>query len=308
MNKEGAVLTMSVIVKIIILIAGTALVLVAIRGFWLELGEKDTEIICEQSVNIKSRSAINIGSLEEVKFTPLLCQTQDKELKGDKEEVMKELAKLTARCWKMFAQGRTEAIFQNVPGIVGNNQGFVCYTALLRDIADADYITGREFVEFLGEKEHPNYAGSYLDYIQKSGGPGRLLMLLRADKDNRPLFREGIGYEIAYIEKNVEGKNNWLAPVLAGGGLATAGVGVAMLAVGGPVTIVAGVGVIGAGAIASTVGTKEVLEREGVLEKDQLDNIFRETDVSTIVIADVSDINTSIRLHNDVFIGDLGGS
>lgn len=323
-SKSGVIIT-TTLVKITILMLSFMLIGGSIARFASKAGEKDTEAICRVSVDARVASITNAKLLglevEGVKSTPLLCRTIDKKLSGKKEKVMDDLAEMISNCWWMFRQGETADLFKSIPGVSGNNKGMVCYTALIKDIEEADYITGLEFLTYLSKKSHPDMGPEeyYTDYIQYSGGPGRILLLLNQRKGEQSatttenwhsqlnegksvggVFQENNAYEIIFIEKRGE-ENDWISTALLRGGSAAA-VGGGLLVWAGVATGWVGLIVYGVGALA--LGTYSAVQG-GVIE---FENLFSQKDVGTLLVADISDKNLQRQLHRKVIIDDAAGN
>ncbi len=312
------------LVKITVLLISFMLIGGSIARFASKAGEKDTEAICRTSIDARVASITNAKLLgievEGVKSVPMLCTTIDKKLSGEKEEIMDDMAEMISRCWWMFRLGKTADLFKSIPGVEGGNKGKICYTALIKDIKDADYITGQEFFQYLSKKPHPDMGPeeTYTDYVQYAGGPGRILLLLnqkkgeatvKKDADLLSLLNDGISeggvfqennaYEIAFIEKRGN-ENDWISSSLVGGGSAAA--------IGGGLAIWAGVATGGIGLIVYGVGALAIgaysLAEGAVIE---LEDLFAQEDVSTIIVVDVSDKQLQRKLHKNVLLDDSAG-
>ncbi len=304
-SKKG-VLTMIVLVKIIVVLVSFMLIAGTLARFASKLEPRKAELVCRQSVDTRVASTTNIelygGNVKDIKYSPFLCKTIDREISGTKDEVMDQMAEMVTRCWWMFRKGQTANLFQTLAGTGGDNKGMVCYTALIEEIeGDEKEFTGNEFLYYLRDKKHPELKkseGSYLDYIQySSGGNGRLNLLL-TDSGNKGIgtFKEGYGYEIAFIEKSAE-KNEWISSFLLGAGGLTATVGATVLVVAtGGTALLVGSALVGGGLVAATEGTSI-----------KIDEFFKEVDVSTIMIVDMSNQKLREELHRNVFIKDIAG-
>ena len=159
----------------------------------------------------------------------------------------------------------------------------------------------------------------YTDYIQYSGGPGRILLLLNQRKGEQSatttenwhsqlnegksvggVFQENNAYEIIFIEKRGE-ENDWISTALLRGGSAAA-VGGGLLVWAGVATGWVGLIVYGVGALA--LGTYSAVQG-GVIE---FENLFSQKDVGTLLVADISDKNLQRQLHRKVIIDDAAGN
>ncbi|MFH1682957.1 MAG: hypothetical protein ABIA37_04120 [Candidatus Woesearchaeota archaeon] len=288
MAKKG--MSAEFIVGAIITLAAFVLITLAIRGFIDKAESKEVEIICHDSVALRSAASISLGGLENAKLAPLLCKTQDRKISGTEEEVQKQMAEMIARCWWMFNAGMTEDLLTTLPGLGGNNQGFVCYTALVE--GSKEFSAGNkiiDFNDFLRKEKYAQTNITYLNYVQyAAGGPGRIVMLLE-----NGIIQPNHAYEIAFIEKNSD-KNSWIGTAITGAGAAAAITGVIIFSV--------GTGGLGAAAlaVAGVAGT-------AVGTEIQFDQMFKETDVSTVMVIDMSNQDLRNELHKNVFSGDISG-
>lgn len=319
MRMKGQ-MVMGTLVKIVLALAGLVLIGSLITSFYFKLGDKPIEAVCRESVDFRSMTATSIKFhkatlAEDVKISPLVCQTIDKKLSGTKDEIKKELADLMARCWWQFRLGKTEDLFKNIPGVDNDNKGFVCYTALIEEIKTDDEnkkddkIPYEELIGLMSKKNsYPKMTKgdrSYLDYIQWGGGPGRMMLYLEDGA-----IQEGYGYEIAFIEKGSD-MNSWFgnALLIGGGGAALVGAVVIWPAIGAAGTakgvvatatalkwVVIGSGVAATGATAAAGGIHIKME-----------NLLSQKDVATIMLLDLSDTKKREKFHDNVFIGDIEG-
>jgi len=200
----------------------------------------------------------------------------------------------------MFRLGKTADIFKNLPG-KGGNKGMICYNALITDIKlekGKEGIKGTDFLEYL--KNNPEMGDkSYLSYVQRAGGPGRINIMLSGDDQGEGLIKinEQNGYEIAFIEKSSdEQKNSWYPTSLSIGSTAVTAIGAGLLVIGtGGTALILGSVLIAGGAIAT--GTGVTL---------QLEQYFVNRDLSSIVMIDMSNQKIREEFHKHVFIaGDL---
>lgn len=286
-TKKG--MSASFLVGIIITLAAFMIIAIAIKGFMEKAEPKEAEMACQGSVALRAAAAI--GGEVEVKLAPVLCKTIDKKIEGDKEEIKRQLADLMARCWWMFNAGRTQDLFANIPGLGGKNKGFVCYTAIVeenKDFKEGDSI--KDFDEFLRETDHPKLKDvTYLKYFQyEGGGPGRVLMFLPNGE-----IKPDHAFEIAFIEKRGEA-NAWMGKLLTGAGAVAGATGIIVLAI----------GTGGLGVIALTVGGIAAAVTGASISFDEL---FKERDVSTIMLLDMENQNIREEFHKNVFTGDIAG-
>ncbi len=240
---------MDFIVGIIIVLISFA-VIAPIASKYVGEDEGKAESLCKSSVATRASTSISIGDDQEVRTVPVLCKTIDKRIKGDKKEVMKQIADKMVKCWEMFGTGLYDKnIFENLVIMGGKKSCFMCYTMTIDEIENNEKITPKEFEKFLREEYHPKIKGQkYLEYIQSYGGKGQVVGLLP---------KEGIVsnsvYAIAYKAKQAECKN---CGYMTLGGAATAGAGVLMVAYGPKLT---GLSLVAAGGYTALKGGETIL-------------------------------------------------
>jgi hypothetical protein len=244
MNKNKRGLAAGQLVVIILVLVAFVLIAGSVSRFIAKAQPKEAEILCQNSINMRAMSTVNIGSAD-VRLVPPMCKTIDVEVTGNREEIKDQLAYLMARCWWMFGEGRYEELldsetFSRALGIPkGGNDCFLCYTAVIdqKNIEEGD-IPAQEMYNYLIEKDHRQIKGtSYLDYIQSGGGPGLALVA------------DGIAgrqsYGVVFMSKNkFEGGSNWLLVVAAAA--AVVGAAVCGIATAGVCLVVGAVAVAGA--------------------------------------------------------------
>jgi len=170
-NKKG--MSAEFLVGLIItLVAGGLLVWTAYDKL-SKADDKQAEVICQESINFRAISALQINKNDRDKIdiikaqikSPVLCKTIDKKIQGSKEEIMDQMAKKMARCWWMFGEGRYDEILHSskvhiLPAVMGisnePNKCFNCYNLLIDqdEIKDKDgnevkSITTEEFMQYL---------------------------------------------------------------------------------------------------------------------------------------------------------------
>ncbi len=194
------------------LIAGT------VARFLSDADEKEAEVLCQSSIGLRARTAIQVNAEDDddfdfvraqLKAVPPLCKTIDKKVSGDREHIKKQIADKMARCWWMFGEGRYEEILKSsslevLPLVFGfedtEKECFNCYTLLIdeEEIAGGP-IAGEEMVRYLSTTKYPR-AGkdlTYLQYIQSFGGSGRVVF-------PAPHIEPGQAYSITFAPKNKE--------------------------------------------------------------------------------------------------------
>lgn len=194
----------------IILIVITFVIIVGVvqRGFTKFKG-KDSEIICQESIAARAAVAIQAGDAE-LKTFPLLCQTLDKDISGETEEVKEQLARSMARCWWMFGEGRYDDLSGGVDPlrVVGfesaDNACFLCYSLVVpRESLTESAISKRDMLRYVSDTPYPQVVDkTYLEYIQTYGGPGNVLV----GSD----ISGGEAYGIVFVAKGATGGGPFL--------------------------------------------------------------------------------------------------
>lgn len=147
-SRKGAV-SITLLISTIVLIISFLIILAVINQGTSQIKGKGAENVCRSSVAARAASVMGLGPEEvkvKIKTVPLFCKNTDVDVSGTKEEVMKEVADLMARCWWMFHEGRYADTID--PFIVGHNC-FPCYTVTIDKIEDADKIEWEEFNDWL---------------------------------------------------------------------------------------------------------------------------------------------------------------
>ncbi len=301
------------LVIIIVVIVSFMLIAGVVTRWLSRADDTEAERLCHDSVALRVSTALRInpqGKSDDEYFqaikaqltTPLLCKTIDTKARGTKNDVMKTIADKMAQCWWLFGQGKYEDLLsgskiQVLPSLFGfddyTNKCFNCYTILTEEINDAPEITPQEFMTFLLTEKYSKSKTTYLDYIQKSGGPGRVGYLVVNEESKEA---EGIlphqAYSISMMPKLPKtDKSMFRGGTKIVGSLAGAG-GAFVLgaAVSGPV----GWGIIAIGAIAAQlVGTSGINDIKNAL--------YGERDVSSIYF------NTLKEAQQQCGSGDLAG-
>ncbi len=211
-------------------IVGTMITLIAfflIAGmlvrFTAKTSDKEAELLCQNSIALRARSALQIGKLAgiEVKLVPPLCRTIDKKVSGSREQILRQIADKMATCWWMFGEGRYEDLLSSfgTKGLLkvlsyedsGPNQCFNCYTILVgEDEIKGGPINADEINEFLLKNKYFRANISYLEYIQSHGGPGRVVF-------TAPQIFPNQAYTISMMPKNVAGSTFWTGIFKVGG-------------------------------------------------------------------------------------------
>jgi hypothetical protein len=277
-GKKG--MSMAFIVGVIITLAAFILLAFAIKGFMTTASAKEAEMVCASSVSIRAAATLGIAG-KEIRVTPVLCKTIDREITGDREEIKRQFANHMAKCWEMFGEGRYEQnIFDSFSIFGGEKRCFMCYTLIVEEsdnFKKGDSISAEEFKDFLMDNEHPKLKGwSYLRYFQEHGGDGAVLGIFSKDRAGKeigitPNHAYAVGYKV-HADKCV-----WCEKLLGIGSLA-AGVGALFLAVPtGGASLAAVAAVVGGGATAIAAGTQMIDEE-----------FFSGIDIDTIYVVDMN--------------------
>ncbi len=260
-------LAMGQLVIIILAVASFLAIAGLLAKSYANKGDKDAEVLCRQSVQLRANTALQINPDAEdsfikatIKAVPVMCKTLDYTVSGEKEEVMGFLAEKMARCWWMFGEGRIEELLHGsklavLPDIFGveeyENKCFTCYSIVVEALEDGE-IAPHEFMNYLANTNYEKVGKTYLEYIQSYGGPGSLAYLLVNEQGVPQGIKERHAYGISMAPKLKpldETVNFWegvgkVAIAGAGAfilGAATGGVGWAVISIAGA-TALAGSG------------------------------------------------------------------
>jgi len=252
-NKKG--LAMAQLVTITLVVVGFLVITTAVGVAMSKNSDQEAELACHNSVGIRAMTAVSSLGSSKIKVAPLLCKTIDRDVTGDREKVKAQLAHMMGRCWWMFHKGKFDEIVDSstssagkVLGLTNNNACFMCYSAAIKsDELKKKPITSLEMFEYLRDNKVPNQKINFLEYIQKSGGQGKIAILEKQIKD-------GSGYGVMFLAKNAE-KSNWnlFAPIAyVGGAIVGAACIVSGFCIVGGI-LIAGVSVASGGMYLSTV-------------------------------------------------------
>ncbi len=241
--------------------------------------EKQKVALCKDSVQLRASTAISLGSGgEEVKYTPILCQTIEKKVSGDKTVVEKTIADSMATCWRMFGEGRLKKnVFNTINSFGGDASCFLCYTIMVDSspgFAVKDSIRALDFEQYLKDTTYRSYTPpnskegtpklteTYINYIQSGSGPGYFYGFL-TDQGIKPTRAYGILYKAKH-----EDCGSTCATVGVTGALA----GVGSFATGNVMGVVAG-GALAVGSLSSAVN----------------DLLTKQTNIDGLFLVDMSD-------------------
>lgn len=155
-NKKG---DWNMLIMIIVLTLSFIIIAGLIIQFLGKAEGKTAETLCRGSVAARTRTHFEPagGAAPNIYLSPLLCKTLDAKLPeqgylSTKEEIMRNMADLSAKCWWIFGEGLV-----NADDIVGERGWFskdkcyVCYTVNIKDIRDSSSITKEELEAYFSE-------------------------------------------------------------------------------------------------------------------------------------------------------------
>lgn len=178
-NKKG--MAMNMLVSILLTVIAFMLIAGTITRFMSKSDDVEAEAMCQSSVGVRAAMTLNVGPAN-IKLAPLLCRTIDKEISGDRKEVMQQIAEKMAKCWSMFGEGRYKKdILSKMEVFGGKAHCFQCYSIMVESIdgyEETDPITVKDFADYLRTTPYPKINGTYLDYIQSYGGSGAIFNVL----------------------------------------------------------------------------------------------------------------------------------
>ena len=316
-NKKG-IAEMFIVVMVLALFSTGALV-ATISKVFVKGDDVSLEFTCERTIDARAASVLwaKTAFMEnKLNLIPPVCATIDKDLEGNEEEIMREIADLSARCWDIFGEGRHEEIlgddyaseFSRLVGIDKvKNDCFICYTVTINEDdfgSDVNKITTPELLNFMYEEEYRKVVDyTYLEYIQEYGGPGKFGILLTGKETSMYGLSDTTGgieprstYAISYLAKNkaLTGDEGWSA--LWKASVATTATAVGVIAF--SACTISTLGVCAAGVAAFSGGAVAGYSAVNDVKKLYYDD---ERDVSAIYIDDLPSAQAQC------FTGDLGG-
>ena len=104
MNNKKAMAT-GFLISLIIVLATLFLIGSTAYAFNKRAGDLREETLCRNSVGLRAASTIKAADTE-TKIAPLLCQTIDKKVSDDEDDIKKLFADKMTKCWGMFGEGR----------------------------------------------------------------------------------------------------------------------------------------------------------------------------------------------------------
>jgi len=152
---------MQTLVNIAIILIGFIIIISVIYQFFSKADEAAAEAICRASVAAREKTFKETlgGAGPNLKLSPILCKTIDKELpikkEGTRDDIKKDFGELIAKCWWQFGQGLVDGkkIFgEKFP--LGKDKCFICYTATVRStkyFSKAELITKSDLESWLSQ-------------------------------------------------------------------------------------------------------------------------------------------------------------
>ncbi len=154
-------------VEMILWIAGFLIILAAVYFIINSGSDSAGENVCRDSVILRSKVNIDLGITEAKKLTPLVCNAIDKGvLQGDREQIKRQIADMSAKCWWMYLQGSVSDIFKDE---LGEKTCGVCYFFSIQEPLDLgitkngffteperknNYISSQEMYNFMIEEKY----------------------------------------------------------------------------------------------------------------------------------------------------------
>jgi hypothetical protein len=135
--------TLTIIIGIFAVLMGFLTVSAVYQEAFSQSQEGASLDVCRNSVLLRDQATISTVSEEFEKITPLQCPTEDVDPDGiTRDEERERISDLMSQCWYMFAEGRTEDIFQAEPT---KRTCHVCYQYL----PDNDGISREDLQNYL---------------------------------------------------------------------------------------------------------------------------------------------------------------
>ena len=190
-NRKGQ--EKSYLTYLIMALVGFVVVIIIMNIFVINVGDLTTEQACRASILARAKAVLKLewygGTFETAPVVPIACKTQDKTLKGNREQVLMQISELSARCWWMFLNGEYQNLFDS-PRFLNKRMCFPCYTFNIETHLESP-ITPDEIIQYMTthdyipasskkeqdkdddeEKEKTEDGITYLEYIQILDGDG----------------------------------------------------------------------------------------------------------------------------------------
>jgi hypothetical protein len=230
LGKKGVMTAM--LAKIILSLLGfIAVSLVFFMVIFPGLVEKTPEELCRNSVVLRT-ALIKQGvgkDLSHFVKSPLACETQTKEISGNREEIKGQMAKMMSSCWYMFNEARQDDVLDDPVEVLkmlgldsDSNKCFICYKGLIEeDEIIGGPISAGEMLDYMKKTDHHRIQGlKYFDYIQHYGGPGTFSIMdqINAGDSYGVSFLAKSSNEVEFAKEDVIG--GVLGSIVAVGGVA----------------------------------------------------------------------------------------
>jgi len=139
--------TLTIIIGIFAVLMGFLTISAVYQEAYSQAQDGASLDICRNSVLLRDQATITTAQESLEKITPLQCPTEDVDPDGiTKDEEIERVSDLMSKCWYMFAEGRSEDIFQTDPG---ERTCHVCYQYL----PDNEGITSDDLISFMQSKQ-----------------------------------------------------------------------------------------------------------------------------------------------------------
>ena len=198
LTKRGQI---NFITMTIILLAGFMATSVVIVKLTADAKPKQLETMCYDSVLARGKLQQNYwgpGGIDpSIKPFPLICKTIDKEIKGNKLKVMKEISDSLARCWQIFNEGKVPCIFENAMAVDAcEPKCFKCYNLLIREglFSEGESIDiSKDLLHYLANNKYKKIDTTYGKYIKLGVAEALKSKPITSDSAYSVVFLQGTG-------------------------------------------------------------------------------------------------------------------
>jgi len=165
-GKKGIALEQLVLWTIILI--SFFLIAFTVERIVSSAGPLESEIICRDSLILKSKTKTDVASIE-LLSSPDLCKTINKKFSaGKKEEALDFFSRSMERCWWIFLEGRINEVF-GPRGLLGSDEKTKCFVCNTLVYQKGPTFTKGELLSHL-EGINSRYKNSdVLSYIQERG-------------------------------------------------------------------------------------------------------------------------------------------
>ena len=162
LGKKGTEKLLGLTYDVIAIVGVIILLLFVFTLFATKADNATQDTMCRASVVLRGKASVALvdGLVEFEKITPLACHTNDLgKLNGGREEVKEDIAKYSAKCWWLFAEGSVPDLFK-----VDRKEKscFVCYTFTIDENLDKG--TASKVQIFTDEPEVEDRNGTITNY------------------------------------------------------------------------------------------------------------------------------------------------